>query len=209
MGLSSQYKVAARNPALRSLLQAQEGMKRKNNGHRAPTRWYVRQACESHPWHFCVFLRQECPPSPSPPVFSSRSQEKASHASDDSLLPLSVHHYWQEWRGDPGALCTPSWTSRCPHLITHSLTTTLCPVIISALLLPCIYIYISVTTRAPEFQARLHPQDSNSCSTLWTVREHPPHLSLTTLLPCFIFLHSTCHDRKQCLLTCLFLPSRQ
>ena len=143
MGLSSQYKVADRNPALRSLLQAQEGMKRKNNGHRAPTRWYVRQACESHPWHFCVFLRQECPPSPSPPVFSSRSQEKASHASDDSLLPLSVHHYWQEWRGDPGALCTPSWTSRCPHLITHSLTTTLCPVIISALLLPCIYIYQS------------------------------------------------------------------
>lgn len=60
----------------------------------------------------------------------------------------------------------------------------------------------------PELQARLHPQDSNSCSTLWTVREHPPHLSLSFLLPCFIFLHSTCHHMKQYLLTCLFLPSR-
>lgn len=179
-------------------------MKRKNNGHRAPTRWYVRQACESHLWHCCVCLRQECPLSPSPRVFCGRSQEKASRAPDDSLLPLSVHHYWQEWRGDPRALCTPSWTSLCPHLITQSHHHSL----------PChhlsmpVTLYTSVTTRTPEFQARLHPQDSTSCSTLWTVREHPPHLSLTILLPCFIFLHSTCHHLKQYLLTCLFLPSR-
>lgn len=173
----------------------------KNNGHRAPARWYVRQACESHPWYFCVCLRQECPPSPSPPVFSSRSQEKASQAPDDPLLPLSVHHYGRNKEGIP---------EFCVLLAEHHSD------LISSLIVSPPLTALSSSQHAsypvhishPEFQARLHPQDSNSCSTLWTVREHPPHLSLSILLPCFIFLHSTCHHLKQYLLTCLFLPSR-
>lgn len=173
----------------------------KNNGHRAPARWYVRQAYESHPWYFCVCLRQECPPSPSPPALVAGVRRKHHRLQMTLSYPYLYITIGRNKEGIP---------EFCVLLAEHH------SALISSLIVSPPLTALSSSQHAwypvhishPEFQARLHPQDSNSCSTLWTVREHPPHLSLSILLPCFIFLHSTCHHLKQYLLTCLFLPNR-